>query len=51
MTGGHVHTFRGHSRSVTGIVLHPETSTLVLTSSMDGSVRMWSLDIMEPMYT
>ncbi|XP_022105005.1 uncharacterized protein LOC110986955 isoform X2 [Acanthaster planci] len=51
MTGGHIHTFRGHSRSVTGVVLHPETSTLVLTSSTDGTVRMWSLDIMEPMYT
>ncbi|KAJ8047090.1 Transcriptional repressor tup11 [Holothuria leucospilota] len=51
MTGGLVHTFRGHSRAVTNVVLHPESSSLVLTSSLDGTVRMWSLDIMEEIYS
>ncbi|XP_033113818.1 uncharacterized protein LOC117114300 isoform X2 [Anneissia japonica] len=51
MTGGHVHTFRGHSRAVTNILLHPESPSVVLTSSMDGSVRLWSLEIMEMLYS
>ncbi|XP_064632315.1 uncharacterized protein LOC135490771 isoform X2 [Lineus longissimus] len=49
--GGHVHTFRGHSRAVTNLVLHPDTSALFLTSSLDGSVRMWSLDTMDCIYS
>eukprot|EP00058_Branchiostoma_floridae_P021074 XP_002606564.1 hypothetical protein BRAFLDRAFT_131977 [Branchiostoma floridae] len=49
--GGLVHVFRGHSRSVTQLVLHPATSALVLTSSLDGTVKMWSLDTMDIVYS
>ncbi|XP_078678210.1 uncharacterized protein LOC144914315 [Branchiostoma floridae x Branchiostoma belcheri] len=49
--GGLVHVFRGHSRGVTQLVLHPATSALVLTSSLDGTVKMWSLDTMDIIYS
>ena len=49
-TGGLLHVFRGHSRAVTGLLLHPQSPTIVITSSLDGSVRMWSLDTHEPLY-
>ncbi|XP_078595948.1 uncharacterized protein LOC144873010 [Branchiostoma floridae x Branchiostoma japonicum] len=49
--GGLVHVFRGHSRGVTQLVLHPATSALVLTSSLDGTVKMWSLDTMDIVYS
>jgi WD40 repeat protein len=45
-----LHTFTGHSRAVTGIVLHPETQTMFITSSLDGTVRFWSLDTLEQIY-
>ncbi|XP_074644622.1 uncharacterized protein LOC141901337 [Tubulanus polymorphus] len=51
INGGHIHTFRGHSRAVTNLVLHPETSSLFLTSSLDGSIRVWSLDTMDIVYS
>ena len=51
LTGGLVETFRSHSRSVTNLLLHPDDSSLVLSSSLDGSVKVWSLDIMELMYS
>ena len=50
LNGGLVHTFRGHSRAVTGLLLHPETSSILITCSLDGSVRMWSLDTMDLLY-
>ncbi|XP_052095434.1 uncharacterized protein LOC127730555 isoform X7 [Mytilus californianus] len=46
-----LHTFSGHSRAVTGMVLHPETQTMFITSSLDGTVRIWSLDTMEQLYS
>ena len=50
LMGGLIHTFRGHSRAVTNLLLHPTTSSIVLTCSLDGTVRMWSLDTMDCIY-
>ncbi|XP_077995880.1 uncharacterized protein LOC144449242 [Glandiceps talaboti] len=50
LTGGLVTTFRGHAKAITQLLLHPECSSLFLTSSLDGTVRLWSLDIMECLY-
>jgi WD40 repeat protein len=50
MTGGLVHTFRGHSRAVTNLVIHPKNSTIIMTCSLDGTIRMWSLDTMDAIY-
>ncbi|XP_041046928.1 uncharacterized protein LOC121279736 [Carcharodon carcharias] len=38
------HKFTGHTRAVTNLLLHPETSSIFISSSKDGSVRFWSLD-------
>ncbi|KAK3608331.1 hypothetical protein CHS0354_030785 [Potamilus streckersoni] len=50
LTGGQVHTFRGHSRAVTSMILHPDCASIVITASLDGSIRMWSLDFMDLLY-
>lgn len=50
LRGGLVHTFRGHSRAVTSIVVHPIKPSIIVTASLDGSVRMWSLNTMEILY-
>ena len=50
LNGGLINVFRSHSKAVTDVVLHPETSMMVLTASLDGSVKIWSLDIMELLY-
>lgn len=50
LTGGLVHTFRGHSRAVTNLLIHPQTSSIIITCSLDGSLRMWSLDTMDVFY-
>lgn len=50
LRGGLVHTFRGHSRAVTSIVVHPVKPSIIVTASLDGSVRMWSLNTMEILY-
>ncbi|XP_059144785.1 uncharacterized protein LOC131931960 [Physella acuta] len=51
LMGGLVHTFRGHSRAVTSLLLHPYNSSIVVTCSLDGSLHMWSLDTMESIYS
>ncbi|XP_038668103.1 uncharacterized protein LOC119973753 isoform X2 [Scyliorhinus canicula] len=43
--GIYTHTFTGHTRAVTNLLLHPETSSIFISSSKDGSIRFWSLDI------
>ena len=50
LRGGLVHTFRGHSRAVTSIVVHPIKPSIIVTASLDGSVKMWSLNTMEILY-
>jgi len=50
-SGGRVHTFTGHSKAITKVMLHPENSALVLTAAMDGIIKVNSLDFMEEMYS
>lgn len=38
-----VHVFKDHTLSVTGLVVHT-SSNLVLSSSLDGTVRLWDLE-------
>lgn len=38
-----VHVFKDHTMSVTGLVVHT-SSNLVLSSSLDGTVRLWDLE-------
>ncbi|XP_028398309.1 uncharacterized protein LOC114521934 [Dendronephthya gigantea] len=49
--GGCLHSFRSHSKMVTNLLLHPEAPSLVITSSQDGTVKVFSLDIMEEIYS
>lgn len=37
------HTFRGHNKPVTAIRYFPATAHLVLSSSLDGKVKIWEL--------
>ena len=37
------YTIQGHTMEVTGVAWHPIDKNLVLTSSLDGSVRIWDL--------
>ncbi|XP_058856359.1 uncharacterized protein LOC117413679 [Acipenser ruthenus] len=45
-----IHVFLGHRRPVTSLLRHPETESLFLSGSLDGTVRFWSLDTMEQLY-
>ena len=47
LSGRCIHIFRGHSKAITQLILHPESMSVILTCSLDGSIRMWSLDTME----
>ncbi|CAD5125281.1 DgyrCDS13526 [Dimorphilus gyrociliatus] len=49
--GSHVHTFRGHAGAITAIVNQPDDDAILITSSLDGSIRVWSLHIFEHLYT
>lgn len=35
---------------ITNLHLHPEAPSLVITSSLDGTIKIFSLDIMEEIY-
>ena len=45
-----VQTFSGHSKAITKLILNPFNSNLVLSSSIDGFVKMWCLDTMQEIY-
>nr|CAB3263142.1 uncharacterized protein LOC104265604 [Phallusia mammillata] len=49
--GGHICTFRGHSRPVTSIVVHPHLNGFVMSASLDGTVKVWSLSMLELIYS
>ncbi|CAB4005181.1 uncharacterized protein LOC110065605, partial [Paramuricea clavata] len=49
--GGCLHSFHSHSKMVTNLLLHPEAPSLVITSSQDGTIKIFSLDIMEEIYS
>jgi WD40 repeat protein len=50
LNGGLMETLRIHFKAVTRLVLDPFNANLVLSSSLDGSVKMWSLDVMQVLY-
>ncbi|XP_043564500.1 uncharacterized protein LOC122559185 isoform X2 [Chiloscyllium plagiosum] len=39
------HRFTGHTRAITNLLIHPETPSIFISCSKDGSIRFWSLDI------
>ncbi|KAM6473458.1 uncharacterized protein PHA67_006255 [Liasis olivaceus] len=46
-----LHIFQGHSKTVTKLLLHPNTTSLFISGSLDGSVRLWSFDTMDAFYS
>nr|XP_034960877.1 uncharacterized protein LOC118080053 [Zootoca vivipara] len=46
-----LHTFQGHSKTVTKLLLHPNSTSLFISGSLDGSVKLWSFDTMELFYS
>ncbi|XP_029635045.2 uncharacterized protein LOC115210582 [Octopus sinensis] len=48
--GGLLHVFHEHTRSVSNLQLHPENSLMFITSSQDGTIRIWSLETMDCLY-
>jgi len=47
-----IHCFRQHTRAVTALRRHSSTSedNLVVSSSLDSSVRVWQLDLLQELY-
>ncbi|XP_063063838.1 uncharacterized protein LOC134456404 [Engraulis encrasicolus] len=42
---GHLlHIFHGHTKVITGLILHPETSAIFISASLDCSIRFWCLN-------
>jgi WD40 repeat protein len=50
IAGGLIEIFKGHKRTLTKLLLNPHNQNLVLSSSLDGTVKMWSLDVMQLIY-
>ncbi|KAJ7316918.1 hypothetical protein JRQ81_003080 [Phrynocephalus forsythii] len=46
-----LHVFEGHSKPVTKLLLHPNTTSLFISGSLDGSVKLWSFDTMDIFYS
>ncbi|XP_026576572.1 uncharacterized protein LOC113449679 [Pseudonaja textilis] len=46
-----LHVFQGHSKTVTKLLLHPNTTSLFISGSLDGSVKLWSFDSMDSFYS
>ncbi|XP_032997762.1 uncharacterized protein LOC117042324 [Lacerta agilis] len=49
--GSLLHTFQGHSKTVTKLLLHPNSTSLFISGSLDGSVKLWSFDTMDIFYS
>ena len=43
-------SFIGHSRAITGILVHPYSDSQFITCSQDGTIRIWSLQTMGMVY-
>ncbi len=41
---------RGHTGPITNLTLNPYNSNLIISSSTDGTIKMWSLDVMQLIY-
>ncbi|KAM9429860.1 uncharacterized protein ACWYII_017821 [Salvelinus alpinus] len=39
-----LHVFEGHNRPVTNLVLHPDTPSIFISGSLDGTICLWCLD-------
>eukprot|EP00795_Rhopilema_esculentum_P002341 gene2341-17978_t len=50
-SGGKIHSFLSHSSLITEIMIHPSDGHLVITSSLDGYVKIFSLDLLEELYS
>ena len=46
-----MHTFKGHSRTVTSMRLIKDSYSSFVSASLDGSVRVWCLDKFIQLYT
>ena len=46
-----IHIFEGHYRSVTSMCQHAEFPHLIVTASLDSTVRVWSLQTFQHQYT
>lgn len=49
-TGDCIDIFKSHSKSITKLVLNPYNTDYFLSCSIDGTVKMWSLDINQEVY-
>ena len=50
LLGGLIEILHGHSKAITKIILNPYCSNLIISSSLDGYIKMWSLDTMQEIY-
>ena len=50
-TGGNIHTFHSHSNLITEIIIHPSDSQLIITASLDGYIKLFSMDLLEELYS
>ena len=46
-----MHTFKGHSRTVTSMKMIKESYSSFVSASLDGSIRVWCLDKFIQLYT
>ena len=46
-----MHTFKGHSRTVTSMKLIKDSYSSFVSASLDGSIRVWCLDKFIQLYT
>jgi len=49
----YIHTFSSHCKSVTGLQIHPVQSTvgLLLSASLDGTLRVFNLEVLQEIYS
>ena len=50
-TGSNIHFFFSHSNLVTEIIVHPCDAQLILTASLDGYIKLFSMDLLEELYS
>ena len=41
-----IHSFGGHSKTVTSLSIHPKQRTLFISASNDNTIRIWCLDVL-----
>lgn len=49
--GGLVITFCSHSNLITALLIHPSDGNMFISSSMDGTVKLFSLNMLEELYS